>query len=63
MSGHTQEVEGAWGTLMFRAKTYTVGQFHFHMPSEHTFDGYRYDMEMHVVHANTAPGVTGDYLV
>jgi len=61
--GTTQEVVGTFGTIMFRAKTYTVTDFHFHMPSEHTFDGYRYDMEMHVVHKNNAPGVSGDYLI
>ena len=25
-------------------------QFHFHSPSEHTVDGYSYDLEMHIVH-------------
>lgn len=25
-------------------------QFHFHSGSEHTVDGYRYDLEMHTVH-------------
>ncbi len=28
-------------------------QFHFHHPSEHTFDGNQRDMEMHLVHKST----------
>lgn len=31
-------------------------QFHFHSPSEHTVDGRRYEMEMHLIHRNR----TGD---
>ena len=27
-------------------------QFHFHAPSEHTFDGKHYDLELHLVHWN-----------
>jgi len=59
------EVEGEWGTILFKAKTYKVMQFHFHQPSEHTFDGNRYDMEMHIVHQNKAEGIVDadDYLV
>ena len=30
--------------------TYNANQFHFHAASEHTIDGQRYDLEMHVVH-------------
>ena len=26
--------------------------FHFHAPSEHTFDGKHYDLEMHFVHVD-----------
>lgn len=29
---------------------YNGAQFHFHSPSEHTFDGKLYDFEMHTVH-------------
>merc|ERR1719375_1963757 len=29
---------------------FTAVQFHFHAKSEHTIDGKRYDMEMHIVH-------------
>jgi len=29
---------------------FTAVQFHFHSKSEHTIDGKRYDMEMHIVH-------------
>jgi len=58
--GHTQKVVGAWGTTNFNSKDYTLGQFHTHQPSEHTFDGMRYDMEMHFVHQY---GSNTDYLV
>lgn len=29
---------------------YSAAQFHFHVKSEHTINGRRYDMEMHTVH-------------
>jgi len=58
--GHTQKVVGAWGTTTWDSKTYTMAQFHTHQPSEHTFDGMRYDMEMHFVHQQ---GTNTDYLV
>jgi carbonic anhydrase len=35
-------------------------QFHFHTPSEHTFDGRRFSMEAHLVHKDMD---TGGYLV
>jgi carbonic anhydrase len=28
-------------------------QFHWHAPSEHTFNGKFYDLELHIVHKNT----------
>jgi carbonic anhydrase len=33
-------------------ETYTLRQFHFHAPSEHSVDGKLFDMEMHLVHGN-----------
>lgn len=58
--GHTQKVVGEWGTTTWDSKAYTMGQFHFHQPSEHLFDGMRYDMEMHFVHQY---GTASDYFV
>jgi carbonic anhydrase len=34
-------------------KEYEPLQFHWHAPSEHTFNGKHYDMELHIVHKNT----------
>lgn len=31
--------------------TYTADQLHFHSPTEHTFKGKFYDVEMHIVHS------------
>jgi len=33
-------------------KTYSLKQFHFHTPAEHTLEGEKYEMEMHLVHTN-----------
>lgn len=38
------------------AKQYTPLQFHYHAPSEHTIDGYLYDLELHIVHKNETAG-------
>jgi carbonic anhydrase len=42
--GSTVEIDGAAWTLL---------QFHFHAPSEHSLDGLHYPMEMHLVHAGS----------
>jgi len=34
--------------------TYQLLQFHLHAPSEHTFDGKNYDVEIHFVHKHTS---------
>lgn len=50
-NGHTIQVtvdEGS--TFTFDGKMYSLKQFHFHTPSEHTLDGRHAPMEMHMVH-------------
>ena len=48
---HTIQVNsGIDSTALLRGKIYKLLQFHFHAPSEHTLDGKRYDMELHLVH-------------
>ena len=54
-NGHTIEVISPGGsTLEFRGQKYTLTQYHFHAPSEHTIDGKHADMEVHFVHSNGA---------
>ena len=38
------------GHLPGGVEKYSAAQFHFHVKSEHTINGRRYDMEMHTVH-------------
>jgi len=33
-------------------KMFAPAQFHIHAPSEHTFDGKHYDLELHIVHTD-----------
>lgn len=61
-NGHTVQVNAATGeTLTVGDATYSLVQFHFHAPSEHTVDGAHYPMEMHFVHqgADGALAVVG----
>jgi carbonic anhydrase len=49
-NGHTIQVNISNGsTLKINGKSYTLLQFHFHSPSEHGVNGYRYPMEAHFV--------------
>jgi carbonic anhydrase len=51
-NGHTvQESEDGASRIEAAGKRWTLKQFHFHSPSEHTVDGEHFDMEMHLVHA------------
>lgn len=50
-NGHTAQVNIGPGSLVEAVGTsYSLLQFHFHSPSEHTLDGKRFPMEMHLVH-------------
>ena len=46
--------------VIFDKEKYTLRQFHFHSPSEHTINGIRYPLEIHLVHYNDEKR---DYLV
>jgi carbonic anhydrase len=46
--GSTAKIDGA---------TYTLMQFHFHSPSEHTLSGENMAMEMHLVHTDSAGNI------
>lgn len=52
-NGHTIQWDtiGA-NTLTIGKDVYTLKQFHFHAPSEHTVEGKHYPVELHFVHAN-----------
>ncbi|KAK0617508.1 alpha carbonic anhydrase [Immersiella caudata] len=47
--GTTVEVIAKGGTLGFGSKSFTLQQFHFHLPSEHLDNGTSQAMEMHMV--------------
>ncbi|MEK6801464.1 MAG: carbonic anhydrase family protein [Nitrospirota bacterium] len=50
-NGHTIQVNVPPGNeLHVNGRTYRLGQFHFHEPSEHHVDGRTYPMEIHLVH-------------
>ncbi|KAL5220982.1 hypothetical protein ABZP36_025695 [Zizania latifolia] len=44
--------DGDAGSLVINDTAYQLRQMHWHTPSEHTIDGKRYDMELHMVHLN-----------
>ena len=50
-NGHTIQVTYDEGDILTVGdRAYELVQYHFHTPSEHTFAGRRYPMEMHLVH-------------
>lgn len=52
-NGHTIQVNTDRGSsIRINGEKYDLVQFHFHTPSEHTIEGSRYPMEMHLVHKN-----------
>lgn len=52
-NGHTiEEKDQDQGALTVGGRSFSLQQFHFHAPSEHTVNGESYAMEMHLVHKN-----------
>ncbi|XP_020523871.1 alpha carbonic anhydrase 5 [Amborella trichopoda] len=52
-SGHDIGLEwekGSAGAIHINGTQFLLEEFHWHSPSEHTLDGYRYELEMHMVH-------------
>ena len=50
-NGHTIQVNMAEGnTITLEGREFSMLQFHFHLPSEHTVEGGVYPMEVHFVH-------------
>ena len=51
-NGHTIQINIAEGsTIDLEGRSFSLVQFHFHLPSEHTVDGTASAMEVHFVHA------------
>jgi carbonic anhydrase len=50
-NGHTIQVDYPEGsTLTIGGESFTLLQYHFHAPSEHTLNGRHFPMELHLVH-------------
>ncbi|XP_047307502.1 alpha carbonic anhydrase 7-like [Impatiens glandulifera] len=48
-----QWVIGEAGSIEINGTKFFLHQAHWHSPSEHSINGRRYDMELHMVHVNT----------
>jgi len=56
-NGHTVQMTYQAGSSLGRVggkDMWTLAQFHFHAPSEHTVDGTSYPLEIHLVHLDAA---------
>ena len=52
-------------SIVFGGQAYNLAQVHFHYPSEHIFNGERFALELHLVHAtddNTKRAVVGVFI-
>uniref|UniRef100_A0A7N0V8M2 Alpha-carbonic anhydrase domain-containing protein n=1 Tax=Kalanchoe fedtschenkoi TaxID=63787 RepID=A0A7N0V8M2_KALFE len=49
------EWAGGAGWIRINSTNYKLQQSHWHSPSEHTFNGRRYAMELHMVHQTDDP--------
>ncbi|KAG0525684.1 hypothetical protein BDA96_06G077900 [Sorghum bicolor] len=50
--------DGAAGSVRIDGKVYWLKQMHWHSPSEHTINGRRFPVELHMVHASDDGNVT-----
>ncbi|BAS89127.1 alpha carbonic anhydrase 1, chloroplastic [Oryza sativa Japonica Group] len=50
--------EEAAGVLSINGVKYTLKQMHWHSPSEHTINGFRFPLELHMVHTNENGNIT-----
>ncbi|XP_010050537.2 alpha carbonic anhydrase 7 [Eucalyptus grandis] len=48
---------GSAGSIKINGTRHFLQQFHWHSPSEHTINGRRYELELHMVHVSTDPDV------
>ncbi|KAI3842650.1 hypothetical protein MKX03_027314 [Papaver bracteatum] len=46
------DIPGSAGFINIYGNIYELDQVHWHSPSEHTINGRRYDLELHMVHKN-----------
>ncbi|XP_044490644.1 alpha carbonic anhydrase 7-like [Mangifera indica] len=51
------------GTLRVSGADYVLDHAHWHSPSEHTINGCRYDLELHMVHTSIDPNATNKITV
>ena len=59
-NGHTIQYDFEAGDyLVFKNQNFHLKQFHFHEPAEHTIDGVRFPLAIHLVHQNN----NGNFLV
>ncbi|XP_048322052.2 alpha carbonic anhydrase 4 [Ziziphus jujuba] len=47
---------GDAGKININGSDYRLIQLHWHTPAEHTFNGIKYDLELHIVHSNSTNG-------
>ena len=49
---HLTKIDFEYLTIKIQHGSYSTLQFHYHTPSEHTLNGFHYDLELHIVHGN-----------
>lgn len=58
-NGHTVQVNYTGnGQITLDGRTFNLGQFHFHAPSEHQIEGKSFPLEVHLVHKDTQGEIT-----